>query len=139
MIVNPKMQLVKRASLHAQGMGLGVASAFEQLKLLVNTAKLYGAQGQFNHAGLNPAALSSTLCSIATSMTTTQNELCSMTGMKVNKTEKKQKDNKNYPYQIESDLIARYRYNSEDANPSQDGLVHWKKIVSLTRPMLAFY
>jgi hypothetical protein len=56
-----------------QGMGLGVASDFEQLKLLVNTAILYGAQGQFNYAGLNPASISSTLSSIATSMTTSWN------------------------------------------------------------------
>ncbi len=132
-----------KSKLTVQGMGLGVASDFEQLKLLVNTAKLYGAQGQFNHAGLNPAALSSTLSSIATSMTTTRNEFCSVTGMKVNKTEKnfvmKQKDDKNCPFRIESKSIARYRYNSEDAIPSRDGPVHWKKINFFNKACAGFF
>jgi hypothetical protein len=105
-----------KSKLTVQGMGLGVASDFEQLKRMVDTAKLFGAQGQFNHAGLNPASMSSTLSSIATSMTTTRNELCSITGMKLNKTEKnfimKQKDNKNCDYRIESRSIARYKYVS---------------------------
>ncbi|KAL3760866.1 hypothetical protein ACHAWU_009467, partial [Discostella pseudostelligera] len=100
--------------------------------LSITTAKLYGAQGQFNHAGLNPTSMSSTLSSIATSMTTTRNELCSVTGEKLNKMEKnfvmKQKDNKHCSYRIESKLIARYRYISEFAIKRPGDSEHWRKI-----------
>ncbi len=72
-------------TLTVQGMGLGGALDFEQLKVLVNTAKINGLQGQFNHDGLNPASLvSSTFSLIATSMTTTLNKLCSVMGNTVN-------------------------------------------------------
>ena len=60
------------------GMGIGsLGSDFYQLSLLVDTAEEYGAKGQFNHAGLNAASLSTAFSSVATSMTTTRNELSS--------------------------------------------------------------
>ena len=71
------------------GMGIGASGQdFEQLELLVNTAEENGAEGQFNHAGLNPAALSTSLSSIAISMTTTRNDLLSTKDGKETKTEK---------------------------------------------------
>ncbi len=78
-----------KSKLTVFGMGIGASgSDFEQLQLLVDAAKEYGAGGQFNHAGLNPASLSTSFNSIATSMTTTRNELCSTKDVKQTKTER---------------------------------------------------
>ncbi|KAL7539511.1 hypothetical protein ACHAXR_009359, partial [Thalassiosira sp. AJA248-18] len=72
------------------GMGIGASgSDFEQLELLVDTAEECGAEGTFNHAGLNPASLSTSLSSMAMSMTTTRNDLLSTKdGKHAKKTEK---------------------------------------------------
>jgi hypothetical protein len=101
------------------GMGIGACgSDFEQLQILVEKAKEQGAEGQFIHAGLNPANLSTTFSSIATSMTTTRNEL-SMTGEIVKKTEKnylmrqKKQDDVHFATRKETKSVCRYEYDND--------------------------
>ena len=103
------------------GMGIGACgSDFEQLKMLVDKAIEHGSEGQFNHAGLNPANLSTTFSSIATSMTTKRNDLCSITGEKLNKTEKsyqmrqKKQVNVEYAMQKETSLVRRSVYDHKN-------------------------
>ena len=119
------------------GMGVGASgSDFEQLQLLVDTAIECGAEGQFNHAGLNPATLSATFSSIATSMTTTRNDVYSTTGAKVNKTEKryvmKQKESDGdyglAPFRRETNSVCRYKF-SPGCQPDYD----WKAVTFLNR------
>jgi hypothetical protein len=100
------------------GMGVGLSvSDFEHLRVLVDTAKGHGAEGDYNHAGLNLATLSTTFSSIATSMTTTRNDLRSTTGERVSKTEKhyimRQKEKENsfgVPFRREINSVARFEY-----------------------------
>jgi hypothetical protein len=81
-------KLKSKLTMFSMGIGASSGSDFEQLRSLVNTAKHFGAEGQFIHAGLDPASLSSSFNSVATSMTTTRNELCSERGIKEPKAEK---------------------------------------------------
>ena len=72
------------------GMAIGASgSDFEQLRYLVDLAEAHGANGEFNHAGLSPASLSTTFSSMATSMTATRIGLLSTKDEKETKTEKK--------------------------------------------------
>lgn len=110
-------KLKSKLTFFAMGVGLGVFS-FDHMQALVNKAKEYGAEADFNHAGLNLATLSSTFSSIATSMTTTRNDLRSTTGERVNKTEKRymmrQKDSEHnfglVPFRRETKSVCRYVY-----------------------------
>jgi hypothetical protein len=106
------------------GMGIGASNAdFDQLRLLADTAEQYGACGRFNHAGLNPACLSTSFSSLATSMTATRTDLRSTTDGKQTKTEKiyqmKQKQNDVsglVPFRRETRLVSRHVYDPK--NPS---------------------
>ncbi|KAL3816002.1 hypothetical protein ACHAXA_010662 [Cyclostephanos tholiformis] len=103
------------------GMGVGAPNAdFDQLRLLADAAKEYGAQGLFNHAGLNPASLSTSFSSLATSMTSTRADLYSTINEKQTKTEKcyqmKQKIN-DYglvPLRRETNLVSRHQYDPKN-------------------------
>lgn len=92
----------------------------------MTTAKEHGAEGQFNHAGLNPATLSTTFSNMATSMTTTRNDLCSMTGENLTKTEKnysmrrKERENIIVPFRREINSVHRYVY-APKYQPGYDG------------------
>jgi len=58
------------------GMGIGARGAeFDHLQTLTGAADDFGSQGQFTHAGLSSASLSTAFSSIATSVTTTRTEL----------------------------------------------------------------
>ncbi len=112
-----------KSKLTVYGMGIGaVGSDFEQLKVLVDAAKEHGAEGQFNHAGLNPTQLSTTFHSMATSMTTTRTELLS-TKPKRAKTEKRYTMRKNYndvdlvPLRREVKNVSRWRYDNRNRPP----------------------
>lgn len=71
------------------GMGIGSSgSDFEQMELLANIVEYHGAEGTFVHAGLNPASISTSLCSMATSLTTTRIDLLSKKDEKATKMEK---------------------------------------------------
>lgn len=124
------------------GMGVGASGAdFEQLQYLVERAIECGAEGQFNHAGLNPANLSTTFSSIATSMTTTRNDLCSMTGARMSKTEKryimkKKENSEEYglaPFRRETNSVCRYVF-SPGCQPDYD----WKEVKFLNRGATGF-
>ncbi len=117
------------------GMGVGASgSDFEQLQVLVDTGIECGAKGQFNHVGLNPATLSATFSLIATSMTMTRNDICSTTGAKDNKTEKryimKQKESDGEsglaPFQRETNSVRRHVF-------SQGYKPDWKKVKFINR------
>lgn len=107
------------------GMGIGASgSDFDQLELLVETAKQYGAEGHFNHAGLNPAALSTTLSSMATSMTTTRHDLLSTKDGKQAKTEKmytmrqrKSDSSALVPIRRETKSVSRWLYDPSTFYP----------------------
>ena len=104
------------------GMGIGASNAdFDQLRLLADTAERYGAQGRFNHTGLNPASLSTSFSSLATSMTATRDDLCSIIDRKPSKTEKcyqmKQKINDHDldpPFRRETKSVSRHKYDPKD-------------------------
>lgn len=119
-----------KSKLTFYGMGIGSSgSDFEQLQLLVNTAEVYGSEGQFNHAGLNPASLSTSFSSIATSMTTTRNDLRSTKDDgKKTKTEKsytmrqkKTEVNAMVPFRRETTAVSRWLHDSSLAYP-------WRKV-----------
>lgn len=108
------------------GMGIGsLGSDFDQLSMLVDTADEYGAKGQFNHAGLNAASLSIAFSSVATSMTTTRNELSSAKDKQQQpKTEKsyvmKQKRSESIgkiPLWRHTHSVSRYLYQPELSYP----------------------
>jgi hypothetical protein len=113
-----------KSKLTVFGMGIGASDAdFDQLRLLADTAERYGAQGRFNHAGLNPASLSTSFSSLATSMTATRNDLCSTIDWKQRKIEKcyqmKQKKNDNgglVPFRRETRLVSRHIYDPKNTS-----------------------
>lgn len=114
------------------GMGIGpIGSDFQQLKSLVDTAKDQGSDGQFIHAGLSSAAISTTLSTMAASMTTTRTELLS-TKPKRPRTEKRFNMRKSYndvelvPLRREAKNVSRYRYDSRNRHP-------WRKVEFLNR------
>jgi len=123
------------------GMGIGsLGSDFYQLSLLVDTAEEYGAKGQFNHAGLNAASLSTAFSSVATSMTTTRNELSSAKDVKQQqpKTEKsyvmKQKSIENIgkiPLWRHTHSVSRYLYRPELSYP-------WKMVPFFNNECVGF-
>lgn len=101
------------------GMGIGAAgSDFTEMKELTDLVTSYGANGTFVHAGLNPTCISTTFSSIATSMTTTRNDLLSKVDKKATKTEKlytmKKKSRERGQVQEvrrETDGVVRYLYD----------------------------
>ena len=98
------------------GMGIGASdSDFSEMKLLVDIAKLSGAEGSFVHAGLNPACISTTFTSMATSITTTRNDLLSKRDQKGPKTEKSytMREKKDGKMQVRRELngVSRYLYD----------------------------
>jgi hypothetical protein len=122
-----------RSKLTFIGMGIGATgSDFEQLQMLVDVAKAHGAEGQFNHAGLNTATLSNNFSSIATSMTTIRNDLRSTTGQQVTKTEKsysmRQKESEDIsdliPFRRETNDVCRYKYSLD----SEAKEFSWKSV-----------
>jgi hypothetical protein len=121
-----------KSKLTVYGMGIGpVGSDFQQLKSLVDAAKEQGSEGQFIHAGLSSAELSTTFSTMATSMSTTRTELLS-TKPKRPRTEKRFNMRKNYndvelvPLRRETKNVSRYRYDSRNRHP-------WRKIEFLNR------
>lgn len=116
-----------KSKLTVYGMGIGASGAdFEQLQYLVDAATEHGAEGQFNHAGLSPAELSTTFHTMATTMTTTRTELLS-TKPKPKKTEKRYNMRKNYndielvPLRRETKNVSRWRYDNRNRPP-------WKRV-----------
>ncbi len=90
----------------------------------------------FDLAGLNPATLSITFTSIATSMTTTRTDLRSTTGEKVSKTEKNysmrqkdKEDNYGVPFRRETYDVCRYVYSPDAKKTSPEAKIYdWKKV-----------
>ncbi len=134
-------KLKSKLTFFGMGVGLSVYD-FDHLRVLVNTAKEHGAEGDYNHAGLNLATLSTTFSSIATSMTTTRNDLRSTTGERVSKTEKhyimRQKaseDNFGIPFRRETNDVSRYEYtDSTKFQPDYD----WKMVAFFNRGSAGF-
>lgn len=122
------------------GMGIGASgSDFDELKLLVNIAEANGSEGQFNHAGLNPASLSTSLSSVATSMTTTRNDLLS-TREKAPKTEKSytmRKKNSDIqglvPFRRETQSVSRWLYD-----PNMGAAYPWRKVAFFNNSSAGF-
>ncbi|KAL7544470.1 hypothetical protein ACHAWF_007852 [Thalassiosira exigua] len=113
-----RLALELKSKLTFFGMGIGASgSDFQQLELLVKTAEEWGAEGQFIHAGLNPASLSTSLSSMATSMTTTRNDLLSKKDGRREKTEKQytmKKKSENHdlvPFRRETNGVSRWLYD----------------------------
>eukprot|EP00984_Skeletonema_dohrnii_P012994 scaffold5340_cov85-Skeletonema_dohrnii-CCMP3373.AAC.2 len=126
-----------KSKLTVYGMGIGaMGSDFEQLKYLVDAATEHGAEGQFNHAGLSPAELSTTFHTMATSMTTTRTELLS-NKTKRTKTEKRYTMRKSYndvdlvPLRRETKNVSRWRYDNRTQPP-------WKKVEFLNSDARGF-
>eukprot|EP00804_Cyclotella_cryptica_P009618 CCRYP_006297-RA/>CCRYP_006297-RA protein AED:0.02 eAED:0.02 QI:639/1/1/1/1/1/3/1106/413 len=72
------IQLARKLKSKLTFLGMGIGSSgsdFEQMELLAKVTELHGGEGTFVHAGLNPASISSCLSLMATSMTTTRNDL----------------------------------------------------------------
>jgi hypothetical protein len=115
-----------KSKLTVFGMGIGpVGSDFEQLQCLVDVAVQQGSEGQFNHAGLSPAELSTSFSTMATSMTTTRTELLSTKPRA--KTEKSfnmrksYNDNELIPLRRETKNVSRWRYDNRFRYP-------WKQV-----------
>eukprot|EP00985_Skeletonema_marinoi_P016532 scaffold8922_cov219-Skeletonema_marinoi.AAC.11 len=126
-----------KSKLTVYGMGIGaMGSDFEQLKYLVDAATEHGAEGQFNHAGLSPAELSTTFHTMATTMTTTRTELLS-NKTKRTKTEKRYTMRKSYndvdlvPLRRETKNVSRWRYDNRTQPP-------WKKVEFLNSDARGF-
>jgi len=126
-----------KSKLNVYGMGIGaMGSDFEQLKYLVDAATEHGAEGQFNHAGLSPAELSTTFHTMATTMTTTRTELLS-NKTKRTKTEKRYTMRKSYndvdlvPLRRETKNVSRWRYDNRTNPP-------WKKVEFLNSDARGF-
>lgn len=127
-----------KSKLTVYGMGIGaMGSDFEQLRYLVDAATEHGAEGQFNHAGLSPAELSTTFHSMATSMTTTRTELLSTNKTKLPKTEKRYNMRKNYndvdlvPLRRETKNVTRWRYDNRMRHP-------WRQVDFLNKEACGF-
>ncbi|KAL7533246.1 hypothetical protein ACHAWF_004422 [Thalassiosira exigua] len=117
------------------GMGIGASgSDFYQLQLLANTAQLWGAKGQFIHAGLNPASLSVSLSSMATSLTTSRNDLLSKRDMECEQIEKqftmKRKANDVAACRTETDCVTRWLFD-----PKKD---EWRQVDFFNHKTQAF-
>lgn len=126
-----------KSKLTVFGMGIGASgSDFDQLKNLVDTAKQHGAEGQFNHAGLSPAELSTTFHTMATTMTTTRTGMLS-NKTKRPKTEKRYTMRKNYndvdlvPLRRETKNVSRFRYDNRTRPP-------WRKVDFLNKNACGF-
>jgi hypothetical protein len=91
-------------------MGIGSRdSDFRVMQQLVDLVKHFGAEGTFVHAGVNSVSISTTLSSIATSITTTRNDLLSERNENVVKTEKaytmKKRSDKTWDVQQETNCV----------------------------------
>ncbi|KAL3766417.1 hypothetical protein ACHAW5_008654 [Stephanodiscus triporus] len=131
-----------KSKLTVFGMGIGASgSDFEQLQLLVDTAKENGAEGQFNHAGLSPASLSASFSSVATSMTTTRDGLFSTKDVKQTKTEKSytmrqknsERTNRIVPTWREIDSVSRWLYDGDTSRSSP-----WRRVEFFNRDCVGF-
>lgn len=80
-------RLGSKLTLCAMGLG-AVGSEFTALKLMALEARVSGAQGKFNHAGLSSAELSSVFSSISSAITSTRTELLTTQENPRQKTEK---------------------------------------------------
>ena len=120
-----------KTKLTVYGMGIGaVGSDFDQLRSLADIAERHGAQGRFIHAGLNPASLSASFSTLATSMTSTRNDLRSVVDGEQSKTEKnytmkrkKLEHDIDAPFRRETRLVSRHVY---DPNSSSSNL--WPRV-----------
>jgi hypothetical protein len=107
------------------GMGIGSLSAdFTAMQELADTITYHGAEGMegsFVHAGLNPTSLSTTFTSIATTMTTTRNDLLTKKEGKTPKTTKtytmRRKSDGKTRTRVEMNGVVRYLYDPSSAYP----------------------
>ena len=110
-----------KSKLSFLGMGIGSSgSDFIEMEQLANNVTQNGRDntaGTFIHAGLNPASISTCLSSVATSMTTTRNDLLSAAERNTPKTEKiytmRNKNDKKCQVQIRRQThgVKRFRYD----------------------------
>lgn len=108
-----------KEKLTVYGMGIGaVGSDFDQLRSLADNAEENGAQGRFTHAGLNPASLSTSFSTLASSMTSTRIDLRSVVDEEQSKTEKnytmkrkKIEHDIDVPFRRETRLVSRHVYD----------------------------
>jgi hypothetical protein len=114
------------------GVGIGASgSDFLEMKALTDTVSCLGANGSFVHAGLNPISISSTLSSVATSMTTLRNDLLTNT-QSATKIEKvytmKKKDCQDVPLHRERDEVVRFVYDPrlQDDPWRAVGFINWE-------------
>eukprot|EP00956_Cyclotella_meneghiniana_P023862 scaffold47138_cov38-Cyclotella_meneghiniana.AAC.2 len=98
------------------GMGIGsFGSDFTEIQNLTNVVQSCEAEETVVHAGLNPASISTTPTSMATTMTTTRNDLLSNRDHNTPKTEKaytmRKKSDEKLPVQREeTSKVTRYLY-----------------------------
>lgn len=98
------------------GMGIGSSgSDFTEMQNLTNIVRSCDAEGTFVHAGLNPASISTTLSSMATTLTTTRNDLLSKRDHNTPKTEKaytmRKKSDEKLQVRRETSNVTRYLYD----------------------------